>query len=101
MQKRRKLTWQGRDDGAGRWKKVYRGQVHDFSGGNGKSDLEAYREALTEWEQLKVTLDQVGQQNKPHRAEYEKVIRRAAELNIPAALAGRGLDPFSSSIKGS
>ena len=76
MQKRRKLTWQGRDDGVGRWKKVYRGQVHYFSGGHGKSDIEAYRRAVTEWEQLKVTLDQEADQIKPHRAEYEVAINQ-------------------------
>lgn len=72
--KRRKLTWQGRDDGAGRWRKVYQGQIHYFGGGNGKSDLEAYRRAVTEWEQLKVTIDQQAEQDKPHRREYEQAI---------------------------
>ena len=39
--------------------------------------------------------------DKDGHADEIAVFRRAAELNIPAALAGRGLDPFSSSIKGS
>lgn len=74
MQKRRKLTWQGRDDGAGRWKKVYEGQIYYFSGGSGKSDVEAYRQAIAKWEALKVSLDQEAALNKPFRADYEKAI---------------------------
>ena len=72
----RKLTWQKRPDGKGRWKKVYRGKPYYFEGGNGKSDYVAYRAALEAWQRLKLTLDVEAEVSKPHRGAYEDAIRQ-------------------------
>jgi integrase len=53
-----KLSWQaGQGRRAGRWKKRYRGKAYYFDGGTGKSDRDAYKLALEEWEKLKATVD--------------------------------------------
>ena len=80
MAQRFKLTWQAPARGAGRWKKVYRGKTHYFDGGTGKSDLEAYRRALAEWERTKVAVDTEAEENKPHRADYEAAISEWATV---------------------
>ena len=66
-----KLTWQtGTTGRGGRWRKKYKNNVYYFSGGRGKSDQEAYRKALAEWEVFKTRID--GQAPKPHQEEYER-----------------------------
>ncbi len=66
-----KLTWQpGADQRPGRWRKRYRGKVYYFPGGRGKSDRDAYLEALQAWERQKATID--AQTPKLHQADYER-----------------------------
>lgn len=66
-----KLTWQpGANGRTGRWRKKYKNNVCYFSGGRGKSDQEAYRKALADWEVFKTRID--GQAPKPHQEEYER-----------------------------
>jgi len=69
MAKRKfKLTWQkGAGSRPGRWRKVIYGRAYYFDGGKGKSDQDAYKAAVAEYEKLKSELS--ATQN-PHRTEY-------------------------------
>lgn len=68
------LSWQPGSTGrTGRWRKKYRGQVHYFAGGRGKTDRDAYLAAVGEWERLKIRLDAAAP--KPYQAEYEQAIQ--------------------------
>ncbi|MDA1013841.1 MAG: tyrosine-type recombinase/integrase [Planctomycetota bacterium] len=69
MPRKRELTWQsGSNRRAGRWKKKYRGKVYYFDGGNGKTDHQAYADALSVWKKLQADLD--ASQVKPHEDDY-------------------------------
>ena len=58
MPRTRKLTWlPGADGRKGRWRKKYRGALHYFDGGRGKSDDAAYHAALTQWQTIKAKID--------------------------------------------
>ena len=58
MPRTRKLTWvPGGDGRKGRWRKKYRGALHYFDGGRGKSDDAAYHAALTKWLTIKAKID--------------------------------------------
>jgi integrase len=71
--RRRNLTWvRGAAGRRGRWRKKYRGKVHYFDGGRGKSDADAYAKAMSDWENLKNRID-VDAPN-PHQAKYETAI---------------------------
>lgn len=73
MSKTLKLTWQpGRDGRAGRWRKKYQGKVYYFSGGRGKSDREAYENAVRQWELEKLKADAAAPRK--YQAEYEDEI---------------------------
>jgi len=68
-----KLTWQpGAAGRSGRWRKKYKGKRYYFSGGRGKSDRQAYEQALDAWEARKTQVDQAAP--KPHQEHYEKAI---------------------------
>lgn len=70
-----KLTWQaGGSHQTGRWRKKYRGQVHYFPGGRGKSDREAYEAAVATWEALKVKIDAAAP--RPHESDYMQAIEQ-------------------------
>jgi integrase len=69
----RNLTWvRGSAGRRGRWRKKYRGKVHYFDGGRGKSDAEAYAKALSDWETLKTRVDAAAPN--PHQAKYDAAI---------------------------
>lgn len=64
----------GWDEQRNKWRVVYGGKKYRFDGGSGKSDREAKRRAESEWKRIKADCDHQGEQSKPHRVEYEKVI---------------------------
>lgn len=73
MSRTLKLTWQaGRDGRSGRWRKKYRGKVYYFSGGRGKSDREAYDDAVKQWELEKLKADAAAPRK--YQAQYETEI---------------------------
>ena len=73
MPRNYKLTWQsGGNHQAGRWRKKYKGKVHHFPGGSGKSDRKAYEAAVAAWEALKVKIDAAAP--RPHERDYERAI---------------------------
>ena len=73
MPRKAKLTWQSGTDGRkGRWRKKYKGRVHHFPGGRGKTDFEAHDAAVSAWEKLKVRIDEAAP--KPHEADYVRAI---------------------------
>lgn len=75
MARKYELTWQpGSGKRAGRWRKHFRGKSYYFDGGRGKSDREAYTQALEAWRELKATL--VENSPKPHQAEYQDAIQQ-------------------------
>jgi integrase len=82
--KRFKLTWQAGKGRAGRWKKMYKGQIHYFHGGAGKSDAEAYSQAVAEFERQKLVIDAELHLARPFRHEYEEAI---SEWEIALAAA--------------
>ncbi len=70
-----KLTWQpGIDGRSGRWRKKYRGKVHYFDGGRGKSDRDAYDAAVKLWELEKLKAD--ASAPRQYQRDYE------AEINV-------------------
>lgn len=73
MPRKHRLTWQpGSGRRKGRWRIKYKGKVHYFPGGRGKTDREAYDAAVMQWESAKVKID--GETPSPHMEEYEKAI---------------------------
>lgn len=75
MARKYELTWQpGSGSRAGRWRKHFRGKSYYFDGGRGKSDREAYTQALEAWQELKATL--VQNSPKPHQAEYLDAVQQ-------------------------
>lgn len=75
MAQKLKLTWQaGQGRRAGRWRKRYCGKAYYFDGGKGKSDRDAYKVALEEWERLKLALD--ASSPKPNERDYLDNIER-------------------------
>jgi hypothetical protein len=69
-----KLTWQAGKGRAGRWKKMYKGQILYYSGGRGKSDAEAYFRAVSEFERQKLVIDAKLDLARPYRLEYQEAI---------------------------
>ncbi|MFH1303316.1 MAG: hypothetical protein ABIK07_19800, partial [Planctomycetota bacterium] len=68
-----KLTWQaGSEKRAGRWRKKYNGKVYYFNGGRGKSDRNAYADAISEWKQIELRIDAILPRK--HQAEYDSLI---------------------------
>ena len=57
------LTWQPQrtksNKNAGRWRKMYKNQFYYFSGGKGRNDEQAYKEAQVAWQALKEKIDGV------------------------------------------
>ena len=52
-----KLTWwTGRTKDKGKWRKKYKGKIYYFSSGYGKSDREAEKKAIQEFEAIKARL---------------------------------------------
>ena len=73
MPRRLIFTWQAGAIGRhGRWLKKYRGRRYYFSGGRGKTDIEAYDTAVTAWEKARRRID--AEAPKPHQAAYERAI---------------------------
>lgn len=71
MPRNLRLTWQKGSGGRiGRWRKKYKGKLHYFPGGRGKTDREAYEAALKAWETLKVRIDDAA--HRPHQQDYER-----------------------------
>ena len=68
MSRPAKLNW---DSARNRWKVVYRGRKYRFDGGAGKSDREAKKQAEGKWKRRRAEIDQQGELEKPHRADYE------------------------------
>lgn len=92
--KRFKLTWQTGSGRRGRWKKMYKGRILYFDGGNGKSDAEAYSKALADFERQKLLIDSQLELSKPHRAEYERAIAEWERV----LLAARTVEDQSAAI---
>ena len=63
MQSGQELTWQPQrtknNQNAGRWRKMYQNRFYYFPGGHGRSDEQAYQEALKAWNVLKRKIDGV------------------------------------------
>jgi len=73
MPRKYKLTWQpGTKGRVGRWRKKYKGKSYYFDGGRGKTDRETYDAAVSEWELLKLKIDNAAP--KQHQAKYEQAI---------------------------
>ena len=68
-----KLTWEKK---CNRWRKVYKGRVWTGKRGVNKSDTEAYRQALSDFEIWRGKIDLDSDNNKPHRKEYAEAIRK-------------------------
>ncbi len=67
------MTWvRGSDGRRGRWRKKYRGKLHYFDGGKGKTDGDAYAAALSEWEKTKLRIE--ADAPNPHQSKYESAI---------------------------
>lgn len=67
-----KLTWQAGKGRPGRWRRVYRGRALVFPGGRGKSDTQAYQEALDAFERRKREID--AEEDRRHQPAYERAI---------------------------
>ena len=68
-----KLSWQPGSRGKpGYWKKFYKGKVHYFPSGSGKSDMEAYDAAWAAWEIKKAEIDLTAPRK--HQRDYEQCI---------------------------
>ncbi|WP_166830620.1 tyrosine-type recombinase/integrase [Thalassoroseus pseudoceratinae] len=76
MPRKIRLTWQpGADGRRGRWKKKYKGRTLYLGTASSKSDIEAYKSALAEWETRKSAVDaEEASRPKPHQADYEQAI---------------------------
>jgi hypothetical protein len=76
MPRKYALTWQPDCGGRrGRWRKKYRGQVHYFSFGSSKSDLDGYRLAIDAWNRKKDEIDaEEAKKPRPHQEQYERAI---------------------------
>ena len=70
-----KLSWQpGTGNRADRWKKYYKGKMHFFPAGSGKSDMDAYDAAWLTWERKKAEFDHTTPRK--HQREFERCIDR-------------------------
>lgn len=79
MPRTRKLTWApGAGGRKGRWRKKYRGVLHYFDGGRGKSDDAAYQAALTQWQTVKAKIDLAAPS--PHHGAYAAAIAQWEEV---------------------
>jgi integrase len=68
-----KLSWQPGSRGKpGYWKKFYKGKVHYFPSGSGKSDTVAYDTAWAMWEQKKAEIDRTTPRK--YQQDYELAI---------------------------
>lgn len=76
MPRKIQLTWQAGADGrSGRWKKKYKGRTIYLGTAPCKSDVNAYRSALSEWEARKAAVDaEIASRPKKHQGDYERAI---------------------------
>lgn len=86
MARQRILTW---EKGAERWRRVYKGKVFTGKRGVLKSDDNAYRLAVEDFEQWRKEIDKELDANKPYRHEYELAISLRQQMADWCLLDGR------------
>jgi hypothetical protein len=83
--KKTKLTW---DEKGKRWRKVYKGATWQGSRGVKKSDPDAYRQAIEDFEAWRGGIGTKTNESKPNTKEYERAIFVRNEMIRACRLEG-------------
>jgi hypothetical protein len=77
IKRKLKLTWEA---SAERWRKIYKGKPFVSKRGVKKSDDDAYRQAVEDFEQWRIKTDREGNKDKPNAEQCHRAIEMREEM---------------------